>query len=86
MIDDAVNEIIQVQVTRVNEILLENREKLDALSEALFEHEVLNREEIDKVIAGQSLASTQKSRQYQQRKERETETQKKVEPPPEPSL
>ncbi len=86
MIDDAVNDIIQTQVGRVNEMLLESRDKLDALSEALFEHEVLNREEIDRVIAGQSLASTQKSRQYQQRKERETETQKKVEPPPEPPI
>ena len=84
MIDDAVNEIIQTQINRVNEMLAENRGKLDALSEALFEHEVLNREEIDKVIAGESLASTQKSRQYQQRKERETQEQKKVEPPPEP--
>ena len=84
MIDDAVNEIIQTQVNRVNAILAENREKLDTLSEALFEHEVLNREEIDKVMSGESLASTQKSRQYQQRKERETQELKKVEPPPEP--
>jgi cell division protease FtsH len=86
MIDDAINDIIQAQMNRVNEMLLENREKLDALSEALFEHEVLNREEIDKVIAGQSLATTQKSRQYQQRKERETSEQKKIEPPPEPEV
>jgi cell division protease FtsH len=86
MIDDAVNEIIQVQVNKVNEMLAENRAKLDALSEALFEHEVLNREEIDKVISGESLDSTQKSRQYQQRKERETQEQKKVEPPPEPGM
>jgi cell division protease FtsH len=84
IIDDAVNEIIQTQINRVNEILAGNREKLDALSEALFEHEVLNREEIDKVMLGESLASTQKSRQYQQRKERETQEQKKIEPPPEP--
>jgi len=84
MIDDAVNEIIQAQVDRVNGLLAENRGKLDALSEALIEHEVLNREEIDKVMEGESLASTQKSRQYQQRKERETKEQKKVEPPPEP--
>ena len=84
IIDDAVNEIIQMQVNRVNEMLLENRPKLDALSEALMEHEVLNREEIDKVIAGEPLASTQKSRQYQQRKELETQEQKKAEPPPEP--
>jgi len=86
MIDDAVNEIIRIQVNRVNEMLTENRGKLDALSEALFEHEVLNREEIDKVIEGQSLGSTQKSRQYQQRKERETQEMKKVEPPPEPGM
>jgi cell division protease FtsH len=84
LIDDAVNEIIQIQINRVNELLLENRGKLDALSEALYEHEVLNREEIDKVMAGESLSSTQKSRQYQQRKERETQEQNKVEPPPEP--
>ncbi|MDR2731693.1 MAG: ATP-dependent zinc metalloprotease FtsH [Fibromonadaceae bacterium] len=84
MIDDAVNDIVLTQVNRVNEMLLENRDKLDSLSEALFEHEVLNREEIDKVMAGESLSSTQKSRQYQQRKERETQEQKKVEPPPEP--
>jgi cell division protease FtsH len=85
MIDDSVNEIIQIQVNRVNEMLVENRSKLDILSEALFEHEVLNREEIDKVMAGESLASTQKSRQYQQRKEHETAEHKKIEPPPEPS-
>jgi cell division protease FtsH len=86
IIDDAVSDIIQTQVKRVNELLIANREKLDALSEALFEHEVLNREEIDKVMAGESLGSTQKSRQYQQRKERETQEQKKVEPPPEPGM
>ena len=84
LIDDAVSEIIQTQVDRVNKLLEENRSKLDALSNALFEHEVLNREEIDKVMAGESLESTQKSRQYQQRKERETGEVKKVEPPPEP--
>jgi len=86
MIDNAVNEIIKIQVDRVNALLAENREKLDALSEALIEHEVLNREEIDKVMEGKSLASTQKSRQYQQRKERETQESKKVEPPPEPEI
>lgn len=86
LIDNAVNDIIHAQVKRVNKMLKDNRDKLEALSDALFEHEVLNREEIDKVMSGESLGATQKSRQYQQRKERETKELKKVEPPPEPPL
>lgn len=85
MIDNAIKDIIETQSARVEKLLTENREKLEALSMALFEHEVLNREEIDKVMEGKSLESTQKSRQYQQRKEKETHKVKKVEPPPEPN-
>jgi len=63
-IDDAVRNIIEEQVTRVTQILMENRDKLEALGDALLEHEVLDREEIEKVLKGETLESTKKSRQY----------------------
>jgi cell division protease FtsH len=89
-IDKAIHDIIFHQQDRVRDLLTENREKLNALAEALFEHEVLDREEIDTVMRGESLASTKKSRQYEMIREREKEQGKdsegKTEPPPIPNI
>lgn len=80
-IDRAVRQIIENQVARVKQMLNENRANLDRLGEALYEHEVLDREEIDKVMRGETLASTKKSRQYMHAQRRQRD---KNNPPPEP--
>ncbi|HSQ40880.1 MAG TPA: ATP-dependent zinc metalloprotease FtsH [Fibrobacteraceae bacterium] len=86
LIDDTIRRIIDEQVARVRQMLEENRNQLVALGEALFEHEVLDREEIDRVMRGETLHSTKKSRQYISRRQRELAEQgKPVEPPPVPS-
>jgi len=82
-IDQSIHDIIGAQVERVRGLLTENRSKLVALGEALFDHEVLDREEIDRVMAGEVLESTKKSRQYQSRRERDDIAART--PPPEPS-
>jgi len=83
-IDQAIHDIIHAQVERVRQLLTEHRAKLDALGDALFDHEVLDREEIDRVMAGEILESTKKSRQYMSRRSREEAAVKAPEPPPVP--
>ncbi len=62
MIDRLMREIIEQQCDRARSILTEHRNQLDLLAKALLEHEMLDREEIMKVIAGHPLASVKKSR------------------------
>lgn len=64
-IDEVVRGIIEVQMKRVNELLEEHKETLITLSEALLEHEVLDREEILTVLDGKELESSKKTRQYE---------------------
>ena len=54
------------------------------LAEALFEFEVLDREEIDKVMAGEKLTGTKKSRQYQALEELAEKKKRENTPPPDP--
>lgn len=85
-IDSNIRRIIDEQVERVRKLLTENRDKLIAIGEALLEHEVLDRPEIDRVMKGEVLQSTKKSRQYISRRQRELSDQgKPVEPPPVPT-
>ena len=84
-IDRNIRRIVDEQVERVKKLLLENKDKLVSIAEALVEHEVLDREEIDKVMLGETLHSTKKSRQYVSRKQRDLANQGQVvEPPPVP--
>jgi len=76
-IDQVVRKLVERQNERVEKILTENREKLVALAEALLEHEVLDREEILKVLEGESLESSKKSRQYQKLQEAEERRKRK---------
>ncbi len=50
MIDEEIRRIINEQDTRTEDLLAANRGKLDLLAEALLEHEVLNAEEIEKIL------------------------------------
>lgn len=64
-IDEVVRAIIEKQMHRVNDLLEEHKETLIRLSEALLEHEVLDREEILSVLDGVAIESSKKTRQYQ---------------------
>jgi len=86
-IDAEIRRIIEEQVERVRKLLTENQDKLTAIGEALLEHEVLDRPEIDRVMKGETLQSTKKSRQYITRRQRDLAAQgKPVEPPPIPEV
>lgn len=50
MIDEEIRRIINEQDTRTEDLLTSNRDKLDLLAEALLEHEVLDAEEIEKLL------------------------------------
>jgi len=85
-IDQNIRRIIDEQVTRVKKLLEDNRDKLIAIGDTLLDHEVLDRPEIDRVMNGETLQSTKKSRQYQSRHQIELAAQgKPVEPPPLPT-
>ncbi|MBM3316782.1 MAG: ATP-dependent zinc metalloprotease FtsH [Candidatus Eisenbacteria bacterium] len=56
LIDEEVNRIVTTAYTRAREILEDNRETLDRLAQALLEREILDREEVGKIIAGGSAA------------------------------
>jgi cell division protease FtsH len=61
-IDRLMRETIEMQARRSQDIITEHREQLDWLANALLEHEMLDREEIMKVIAGDTLAMAKKTR------------------------
>ena len=84
MIDDAINSLIKRMDQAARKLLEENKDKLIDLAEALFEFEVLDREEIDKVMAGEKLTGTKKSRQYQAMEELAAKKKREETPPPDP--
>ena len=61
-IDRHVRRIIDEQSARAKSILTEHRDELERLANALLEHELLDREEIIKVVGGATLASAKKNR------------------------
>ncbi len=83
-IDNAVNNLIKRMDEAAKKMLEENKDKLIDLAEALFEFEVLDREEIDRVMAGEKLEGTKKSRQYKAMEELAEKKKREDEPPPDP--
>ncbi|MDG5815708.1 ATP-dependent zinc metalloprotease FtsH [Chitinispirillales bacterium ANBcel5] len=61
-IDRVMRSVIEEQLERAKAILTEHRDQLEWLAKALLEHEMLDREEIMKVIKGDTLESAKKSR------------------------
>lgn len=61
-VDELVRSIIEEQEKRCFQLLEKHRLELNALAEALIDHEHLDKEEIDKVIAGEKLSQVKKSR------------------------
>ena len=83
-IDNAVNSLIKRLDAAARKLIEEHKDKLVDLAEALFEFEVLDREEIDKVMAGEKLTGTKKSRQYQALEEMAEKKKREETPPPDP--
>jgi cell division protease FtsH len=61
-IDALMRNIVEDQYKRAWTILTEHREELDRLAKALLEFELLDREDIDKVVKGIVLGSVKKTR------------------------
>jgi cell division protease FtsH len=61
-IDGLIRRTIEEQYTRAMNILVDHRDELDRLAEALVEHELLDAEEVQKVIMGEHLATVKKTR------------------------
>jgi len=55
LIDVEINRILEEARQDTARLLRENRDKLDRLAEALLVHEILDAEEIDRVLAGETL-------------------------------
>ena len=83
-IDNAINNLIKRMDKAAKKLLEQNKDKLIDLAEALFEFEVLDREEIDKVMAGEKLTGTKKSRQYKAMEELAKKRDEEDTPPPDP--
>ncbi|OWV22675.1 ATP-dependent zinc metalloprotease FtsH [Fibrobacter sp. UWB3] len=83
-IDNAINNLIKRMDNKARLLLEEHKDKLTDLAEALFEFEVLDREEIDKVMAGEKLTGTKKSRQYKAMEELAKKREEENTPPPDP--
>lgn len=62
VMDSLIKKIILDQESRALVILEEHRQELDWLAEALIEHELLDKEEVDRVIKGEKLTFAKKSR------------------------
>ncbi len=54
-VDEEVRRIIDTNYARAKQILLDNRDKLDAMAEALLKFETLDSEQIDDIMAGRPV-------------------------------
>ncbi|KMQ52602.1 Cell division protein FtsH [Chitinispirillum alkaliphilum] len=61
-IDSVMRKIFEEQLKRAQQILNDHHDQLELLANALLEHEMLDREEILKVINGDTLESAKKAR------------------------
>ncbi len=77
-IDEVMKRLIIKEEKRAAEMLEQYRNELDVLADALIEHELLDREEIDMVLRGEKLDVAKKSRatELYQRLRREREEQR----------
>lgn len=54
-IDDQVQQLLKAQEKRTDRLLKENQEKLDALAEALLDHEVVTNDEVERILEGKEI-------------------------------
>ena len=62
LIDTVIKEIVLEQEGRALKLLTEHKQELEYLADALIEHELLDSEEVDKVIRGEKLEFAKKDR------------------------
>jgi cell division protease FtsH len=77
-IDSLMYDFITQQETRATQILTGKKDELDLLANALIEHELLDKEEIDIILSGEKLESAKKSRKSDKYEIRRTERAKKL--------
>jgi cell division protease FtsH len=66
-IDALVKKTVEEQMDRAKKILTEHQEELNRLASALIDHELLDREEVMKVINGDTLQNVKKTRSLNSR-------------------
>jgi cell division protease FtsH len=71
-IDNMMRRIVEEQLERARKILTDHRDELERLAKALLEHEMLDLEEVQKVVRGDILESVKKSRTLEVKKPEET--------------
>jgi len=80
LIDSEVRSILEGCHSKANELIVQNRETLDRMVEALLEKETLTREEIDLICEGKSIADLlQNENQEAKEEEKEPNTDENVE-------
>ncbi|HON09501.1 MAG TPA: ATP-dependent zinc metalloprotease FtsH [Chitinispirillaceae bacterium] len=84
-IDRLMRVMIEEQAQRAREILTEHRDQLEMLANALLEHELLDREEIMKVISGDTLQTVKKTRSLLRKAPEKPENTVTVGPETEPA-
>jgi len=88
-IDAEVRKIIDVSYEKARKLILENRDKLNAIAEALIEFEVIDGDEVNALINGEKIrvdekssgdkAENEEAKQETTEKQDETETSTSVE-------
>jgi cell division protease FtsH len=76
VIDSLMRNIVEEQYTRARKILTEHRDELDRLAEALLEYELLDREDILKIIKGLPVETPKKTRSLVKKTDAADETLK----------
>ncbi len=74
-IDHLMRKMVEEQLERARTILKKHRKEVEQLASALLEHEMLGREEIEKVIKGETLEQVKKTRSVIPQKPAEEEGQ-----------
>ncbi len=69
-IDRTMRGVLEEQLARATQILTEHRDELERLANSLLEHELLDREEVAKIISGDVLIRAKKSRTLPPREQR----------------
>jgi len=80
-IDEEVKRIINERLEVTRGILIANRQKLEALAEAVLEHEFLDAEEINKVMGGEKLDIIKKPRTLPERRKKPSAARPEGAPP-----
>jgi cell division protease FtsH len=78
-IDSEVKRIVEENYTRAENILKKNKDKLELLAKALLEHETLDKEQIDDLLAGKTIVVKQEAVRKKSKAKEENAEKSKVE-------